>query len=254
MTDPEKTSFGGGSKTLGRRTVLRWVCAGGSCVVLGPAPWGATGQIEPDASCALIIIDVQNCFVSGGTLAVAHGEEVVPVINRLVPSFQNVIMTQDWHSVGHTSFASSHPGAKPFQTIRLGYGDQVLWPDHCLQGTQDAALVPDLHAPQTQLILRKGFHRDIDSYSAFKEADRQTSTGLEGYLKQRGIKRLFLAGLATDFCVAWTALDARAANFDCYVIEDACRGIDLNGSLAKAWKGMESIGVKRIQSTQIAVS
>jgi nicotinamidase/pyrazinamidase len=200
----------------------------------------------------LIIVDVQNCFVRGGSLAVAHGEEVIPVINRLAPAFQNVIMTQDWHSLGHTSFASSHAGAKPYETIQLGYGEQVLWPDHCLQGTQDAALVADLHAPQTQLILRKGFHKDIDSYSAFKEADRSTSTGLEGYLRERGIKRLFLAGLATDFCVAWTALDARTAAFDCYVIEDACRGIDLNGSLAAAWKNMESEGVKRIQSTQIA--
>jgi nicotinamidase/pyrazinamidase len=182
---------------------------------------------------------------------VPRGEEVVPVINRLAPSFQNVILTQDWHTLGHTSFASSHPGKKPYDTIRLGYGDQVLWPDHCVQGTPDAAVHPDLHVPQAQLILRKGFHRDIDSYSAFMEADRVTPTGLAAYLRQRGIKRLFVTGLATDFCVAWTALDARAAGFDCYVIEDACRGIDLNGSLAAAWQNMATSGVKRIQAAQI---
>jgi nicotinamidase/pyrazinamidase len=200
----------------------------------------------------LIIVDVQNCFLSGGTLPVAHGEEVVPVINRIAPSFQNVILTQDWHTAGHASFASSHPGRKPFETIALSYGDQVLWPDHCVQGTPDAALDADLHVPQAQLILRKGYHRAIDSYSAFNEADRRTPTGLEAYLKQRGIKRVFVTGLATDFCVAWTALDARAAAFDCYVIEDACRAIDLKGSLAAAWKKMESNGVKRIQSADIA--
>jgi nicotinamidase/pyrazinamidase len=199
----------------------------------------------------LIIVDVQNCFVSGGTLAVAHGEDVVPVINRLARSFENVVMTQDWHSVGHTSFASSHAGRKPFETIRLSYGDQVLWPDHCVQGTPDAALDPDLHVPQAALILRKGFHQDIDSYSAFKEADRRTPTGLAAYLKERGIKSLFVAGLATDFCVAWTALDAREAGFECYVVEDACRGIDLNGSLAAAWKNMGNSGVMRIQSSDI---
>ena len=254
MTGSAKNLPGGLSKSLHRRTVLGWLCAGGFCAVLGRPSWGLTGQIRPDSSCALIIVDVQNCFVSGGTLAVAHGDEVVPVINRLAPAFQNVIMTQDWHGAGHTSFASSHAGAKPFETIRMGYGEQVLWPDHCLQGTQDAAIVSSLHAPQAQLILRKGFHQDIDSYSAFKEADRSTSTGLEGYLRERGIKRLFLVGLATDFCVAWTALDARDAAFECYVIEDACRGIDLNGSLAQAWKDMKSKGVKRIQSTQVALS
>jgi nicotinamidase/pyrazinamidase len=200
----------------------------------------------------LLIIDVQNCFLSGGSLAVAQGEEVIPVINRLAPSFQNVVLTQDWHSAGHTSFASSHPGKKPFATIRLSYGDQVLWPDHCVQGTPDSALAAQLRVPQAQLILRKGFRRDIDSYSAFMEADRTTQTGLKSYLEERGIKRLFLAGLATDFCVAWTAVDARAAGFDCSVVEDACRGIDLHGSLAAAWETMLRNGVKRIQSTDIA--
>ena len=236
---------------MNRRTALQSLGAVGVCTLLGQPSRAAVGRIKPDATCALIIVDVQNCFVSGGTLAVPHGEEVVPVINRLAPSFQNVILTQDWHMPGHTSFASSHPGRKPYDTIRLGYGDQVLWPDHCVQGTPDAAIYPGLHVPQAQLILRKGFHRDIDSYSAFMEADRVTPTGLAAYLQQRGIKRLFVTGLATDFCVAWTALDARAAGFDCYVIEDACRGIDLNGSLAAAWKNMATSGVERIQAAQI---
>jgi nicotinamidase/pyrazinamidase len=236
---------------MNRRTALQFGCAIGFCTVLGRPARGLTRKLEPDAACALLIVDVQNCFLSGGTLAVPHGEEVIPIINRLALSFQNVVMTQDWHSVGHTSFASSHPGKKPFQTIRLSYGDQVLWPDHCVQGTTDAALAAGLRVPQAQLILRKGFRKDIDSYSAFKEADRSTGTGLEAYLKERGIKRLFLSGLATDFCVAWTALDARAAGFDCYVVEDACRGIDLKGSLAAAWESMGRSGVERIQSTEI---
>ncbi len=236
---------------MDRRTTLRSLCAAGFCAVLARPSWGLTAKVKPDASCALIIVDVQHCFLSGGTLPVAHGEEVVPVINRIAPSFDNVILTQDWHTAGHASFASSHPGKKPFETIPLSYGDQVLWPDHCVQGTPDAALDPDLHVPQAQLILRKGYHSTIDSYSAFNEADRRTPTGLEAYLKQRGIKRVFVTGLATDFCVAWTALDARVAAFDCYVIEDACRGIDLKGSLAAAWKRMQSNGVKRIQSADI---
>jgi nicotinamidase/pyrazinamidase len=208
-------------------------------------------KIKPDAASALIVVDVQNCFIAGGTLAVKHGEDVVPVINKIAPAFQNVVMTQDWHTPGHASFASSYPGKKPFDTITLAYGNQVLWPDHCIQGTPDAALDKDLSIPQAALILRKGFHKDIDSYSAFEEADRKTPTGLEGYLRQRGIQKLFVAGLATDFCVAWTALDARKAAFETYVIEDACRGIDLTGSLAAAWKEMAMKDVKRIQSTAI---
>jgi nicotinamidase/pyrazinamidase len=177
----------------------------------------------------------------------------VPVINRIAPAFQNVVMTQDWHPPGHVSFASSHAGAKPYATVRLAYGNQVLWPDHCVQGTADADLDRDLDIPQTELILRKGFHQGVDSYSAFQEADRKTATGLQGYLAQRGIASVFVAGLATDFCVAWTALDARKAGFDTYVIEDACRGIDLNGSVAAAWREMRMHGVSRIQSTDIEV-
>jgi nicotinamidase/pyrazinamidase len=210
-----------------------------------------TSKISAGATSVLIVVDVQGCFLGRGTLAVPHGEDVVPVINKIAPAFQNVVITQDWHPPGHVSFASSHPGRKPFETIDLAYGNQVLWPDHCVQGTPDAALDQDLHIPQTELIVRKGFHREVDSYSAFEEADRKTPTGLKGYLMERGIEKVFVTGLATDFCVAWTALDARKAGFETYVIEDACRGINLNGSVAAAWKEMEKQGVKRIQSTDI---
>jgi nicotinamidase/pyrazinamidase len=213
--------------------------------------WAQAGKIKPGAASALIVVDVQNCFVAGGTLAVKDGDAVVPVINAIAPAFENVILTQDWHTPGHASFASKYPGKKPFETIKLAYGRQVLWPDHCVQGTPDAALDKDLKVPQAGLIIRKGFHPDVDSYSAFEEADRKTPTGLQGYLEQRGIRQLFVTGLATDFCVAWTALDARKAGFAVYVIEDACRGIDLNGSLAAAWKEMAKVGVKRIQSADI---
>jgi nicotinamidase/pyrazinamidase len=181
---------------------------------------------------------------------VPKGDEVVPVINRLASRFENVVLTQDWHPRGHASFASSH-GKKPFETIRLRYGEQVLWPEHCVQGTSGAAFHPDLAVTHAQLVVRKGFHRDIDSYSGFMEADRKTTTGLAGYLKERALKKLFVCGLATDFCVAWTALDARAAGFDVTVIEDASRAIDLEGSLAHAWNGMQAAGVKRWQAANI---
>jgi len=208
--------------------------------------------IKIDDTSALLVIDVQNCFLPGGSLAVKDGEQVVPVINRIARSFANVVVTQDWHTVGHTSFASAHPGKKPFETIDLAYGKQVLWPDHCVQGTEGASLSKDLSIPQAALILRKGFHKDVDSYSAFTEADGKTTTGLAAYLKARKLERLFVAGLATDFCVAWTALDARKAGFETYVVEDACRGIDTQGSMAKAWTDMDKAGVKRIQSSDIA--
>jgi len=221
---------------------------------------GATGtlfaasKLKPNDKSALIVIDVQNCFVDGGTLPVKGGAEVVPVINKLAESFENIVVTQDWHTQGHASFASAHAGQKPFSSIKLSYGNQVLWPDHCVQGTDDAALHKDLKLPTAQVIIRKGFHKGVDSYSAFEEADRKTATGLGGYLKQRGIKTVYVAGLATDFCVAWTALDARKAGFEVYVIEDATRAIDLNGSLAAAWKQMTAKGVKRIQSTDIVAA
>lgn len=211
----------------------------------------AAAKLKPGANSVLIVVDVQNCFVTGGTLPVKDGERVVPVINKLAQAFENVVMTQDWHTPGHASFASTHPGKKPFETTKLAYGTQVLWPDHCVQGTPDAAVHKDLNLSHAQVIIRKGFHKDTDSYSAFMEADRKTSTGLAGYLKTRGIRECYVSGLATDFCVAWTALDARKAGFKCSVIEDACRGIDLNGSLKKAWDAMSKAGVKRIQSSDI---
>ena len=212
----------------------------------------AAGTIKPDDKSALIVVDVQNCFVDGGTLPVKGGADVVPVINRLSKSFENIVVTQDWHTPGHASFASTHAGKKPFETTAMPYGTQVLWPDHCVQGSDDAALHKDLKLPTATLIIRKGFHKDVDSYSAFLEADGKTPTGLAGYLKERGITTVFVTGLATDFCVAWTALDARKAGFTTYVVEDATRAIDLNGSLAAAWKQMADAGVKRIQATDIA--
>jgi nicotinamidase/pyrazinamidase len=208
--------------------------------------------IKADETSALLVIDVQNCFLPGGSLAVKEGDQVVPVINKIAKGFAHVVMTQDWHTAGHVSFASSHAGKKPFETVDLKYGKQVLWPDHCVQGTDGAALSKDLAIPQAELIIRKGFHKDVDSYSAFTEADGKTTTGLAGYLTARKLKRLFVAGLATDFCVAWTAMDARKLGFTTYVIEDATRAIDLNGSLAAAWKQMAEAGVKRIQASDIA--
>ena len=196
----------------------------------------------------LLVIDVQNSFVSGGSLAVPSGEEIVPLINALARRFKHVVLTQDWHPPGHISFASSHPGTKPFEVIDLPYGKQVLWPDHCVQGTDGAKLHPELDIPHAQLIIRKGFHQDVDSYSAFLEADRTTATGLAGYLKELTLTRVFCAGLATDFCVAWSALDARKSGFDALVIEDACRAIDTQGSLAAAWKDLLAAGVERVRS------
>jgi nicotinamidase/pyrazinamidase len=191
---------------------------------------------------------VQYDFMPDGALAVPAGDEVVPVINRLAARFANVVLTQDWHPRDHVSFATSHSGRKPFETIRLPYGEQILWPPHCVQGTHGAELHSALDLPHAQLVIRKGHHRDIDSYSAFLEADRKTATGLAGYLRERGLKKLFLAGLATDFCVLWSSLDARAAGFEVSVIEDACRAIDLQGSLARAWSDMAQAGVRRINS------
>jgi len=233
-----------------RRQILQMLSTGLATALPGMA-FSAAAKIKPSATSALIAVDVQNCFVTGGTLPVKDGEKVMPVINRLAEVFDNVVVTQDWHTPGHASFASSHGGKKPFETTQLRYGTQVLWPDNCVQGTEDAALHKDLKLPRAQIIVRKGFHKDVDSYSAFEEADRKTATGLAGYLRQRGIKTVFVTGLATDLCVAWTAVDARKLGFETYVIEDATRAIDLNGSLAAAWKQMAAKGVKRIQSTDI---
>jgi nicotinamidase/pyrazinamidase len=237
---------------LQRRSFLKSAAALGLTGGLGTsAPLFAAAKIKPGVHAALIVVDVQNCFIDGGTLPVKGGAEVVPLINQLAGSFQNIVVTQDWHTPGHASFASAHAGRKPFESTRLSYGTQVLWPDHCVQGSDDAALHKDLKLPTAQLIIRKGFHKEMDSYSAFEEADRRTTTGLAGYLKARGIKTVFVTGLATDFCVAWTAMDARKAGFGVYVIEDATRAIDLNGSLAAAWKQMSAKGVKRIRSSEI---
>jgi nicotinamidase/pyrazinamidase len=237
-----------------RRTLLKALSSAGALAATGFSATRAfaAGKLTPDAKSALIVVDVQNCFVTGGTLPVKDGEAVVPVINKLAAAFQNIVVTQDWHTPGHASFASTYQGKKPFETTKLSYGTQVLWPDHCVQGTDDAALHKDLKLPTAQIIIRKGFHKEMDSYSAFDEADHKTATGLAGYLKARGIKTLYVTGLATDFCVAWTAMDARKAGFNVYVIEDATRGIDLNGSLAAAWKQMTAKGVKRIQASDLA--
>jgi nicotinamidase/pyrazinamidase len=205
----------------------------------------------PRATDCLIVVDVQNDFCPGGALEVKHGDEIVPLVNQLAHKFENVVVTQDWHPAGHISFASSHAGRKPFETKRLRYGEQVMWPDHCVQGTRGAALHDGLELPQAQLIIRKGFHPKVDSYSGFLEADRKTKTGLDGYLRSRGVKRVYCVGLATDFCVAWTALDARRFRFESVVIEDACRAIDNAGSLAAALKAMAKTGVKRANSASL---
>ncbi|MEN2393922.1 bifunctional nicotinamidase/pyrazinamidase [Pseudomonas halotolerans] len=200
---------------------------------------------------ALVVIDVQNDFIPGGQLAVPGGDEIVPLINRLGRSFRHVILAQDWHPAGHASFASSHPDKKSFDLIQLPYGEQKLWPDHCIQGTQGAALHSALDLPHAQLIIRKGCTPDIDSYSAFMEADRQTPTGLTGYLKERGIDTVYMVGLALDFCVMFSALDARAAGFNALVVLDACRGIDIDGSMAAAIRRMQQAGVALIESSAI---
>lgn len=208
--------------------------------------------ITPTLHDVLLVVDVQYDFLPGGALAVAGGDELIPLVNRLGRRFNNVILSQDWHPADHISFASNHRDAKPFEMIELPYGPQVLWPDHCVWGTRGAELHEALDLPQAQLVLRKGYHAAVDSYSVFQEADRRTKTGLEGYLRERGLRRLFIAGLATDFCVSWSAQDARAAGFEAYVIEDATRAIDTNGSLAAAWTVMDAAGVKRVLAGDIA--
>ncbi|RKG35290.1 bifunctional nicotinamidase/pyrazinamidase [Acinetobacter rongchengensis] len=199
----------------------------------------------------LIVVDVQNGFTSGGNLAVANAEQIIPTINQLAQHFENIILTQDWHPTNHISFAENHPNKKPYDTIRLNYGMQVLWPSHCVQGSKDAEFHPDLNIPTAQMIIRKGFHSQIDSYSAFMEADHQTTTGLAGYLKERGIDTVFIVGIATDFCVAWTAMDAAKLGFKTFVISDATKAIDVHGSLQHAWQDMLAAGVKRVVANQI---
>jgi nicotinamidase/pyrazinamidase len=195
------------------------------------------------AADALIVIDVQNDFCPGGALAVPDGDEVVPIINRLAALFRHVVLTQDWHPPGHFSFASRHPGKKPLETIASDYGPQVLWPDHCVQDTKGAAFHPALHIPHAALVLRKGMNPAIDSYSAFYENDRKTPTGLVGYLRERGLQRLFLAGLAFDFCVRYSAEDGKREGFAITVIEGACRSIDIDGSAGATRQSLAALGV-----------
>lgn len=195
---------------------------------------------------ALIVVDVQNGFTPGGQLAVDQADQIIPAINQLAQYFDNVVLTQDWHPINHISFAENHAHKQAFQTIELDYGSQVLWPSHCVQGTHDAEFHPELNVAMAQLIIRKGFHEQIDSYSAFMEADHKTTTGLAGYLKERGIHTVFVVGIATDFCVAWTAIDAAKLGFNSFVIADACKGIDLDGSLQHAWQEMLSNGVHKL--------
>ena len=199
----------------------------------------------------LIAVDVQNDFCPGGALAVPRGDEIVPVVNRLAEAFRNVLLTQDWHPRGHLSFASTHPGKEPFETIVAAYGPQVLWPDHCVQETPGAEFHKSLHVPHAALVLRKGKDRAIDSYSAFYENDRKTPTGLAGYLRQRGLSRIYLAGLAFDFCVRYSAEDARRDGFDVFVIEDACRGIDVDNSVAATRLSLAKLDVACIAAREI---
>ncbi len=205
-----------------------------------------------EASDVLIVIDVQNDFCPGGALAVPHGDEVIAPILRIAPRFAHIVLTQDWHPANHISFAASHPGKKPFEAIALAYGPQTLWPPHCVQGTQGAEFHTELHLPQAELILRKGFRPQIDSYSAFFENDRITPTGLAGYLRERGLTRGFFAGLAYDFCVGYSALDARRLGFPAVVLRDTCRAIDLEGSAAAMETEFAKAGVAVIDSSELS--
>lgn len=199
----------------------------------------------------LLVVDIQNDFCPGGRLGVPRGDQVVPVVNRMAKRFAHVVLTQDWHPPGHLSFASSHAGAQPYQTIDVEYGAQILWPDHCVQGTRGAAFRDDLDVPHAELILRKGYHPGIDSYSAFYENDRRTPTGLASYLRERGFRRVFLAGLAFDFCVRYSAEDARRIGFETVVVEDACRAIDVDGSAAATRRQFDALGIACITAAAV---
>lgn len=210
-----------------------------------------TGKLIVGDQDVLLAVDIQNDFCPGGALAVPRGDEVVPLINRLAPRFAHAVLTQDWHPRGHQSFASTHPGRRPYQMIEVSYGTQILWPDHCVQGTPGANFREDLQISRAELVLRKGYHRDIDSYSAFYENDRKTHTGLTGYLRERRFTRVFLAGLAFDFCVRYSAEDARREGFDVVVIEDACRAIDVDGSALATRQAFQAMGIHCIASDAI---
>lgn len=209
-------------------------------------------SFAPTDADVLLVVDVQKDFCPGGRLAVPRGDEVVPIVNRLAAAFTNVVLTQNWHPPGHLSFASSHAGKQPFQTIEVAYGTQVLWPDHCVQHTPGAKFREDLHIPHAALVIRKGFRRAIDSYSAFYENDRTTPTGLAGYLRERGLRRVFLAGLAFDFCVRYSAEDAHRQGFEAIVIEDACRGIDVDGSIAATRRRLAELNIRCVGAEEIS--
>jgi nicotinamidase/pyrazinamidase len=202
-----------------------------------------TNPLAIDDDAVLLVVDVQNDFCPGGALSVPHGDEVVAIINRLAQRFPHVVLTQDWHPPRHQSFASTHSGRKPFEAVTVAYGPQILWPDHCVQGTPGAQFHAGLDIPHAELVLRKGYRRDIDSYSAFYENDHVTPTGLVGYLRERGIARVFLAGLAYDFCVRYSAEDAHREGFAVVVVDDACRGIDVDGSVAATRRDLAALGV-----------
>ena len=199
----------------------------------------------------LLLVDVQNDFCPGGALAVPRGDEIVPLVNRLARRFRHVVLTQDWHPRGHGSFASTYPGKKPYETVELSYGPQVLWPDHCVQGTRGADFRADLDVPHAELVLRKGYHREIDSYSAFVENDRKTATGLAGYLRERGFARVFIAGLALDFCVRYSAEDAHREGFSVVVVADACRGIDVAGSVEETRRVLSRLDLRWIDAATL---
>ena len=205
-----------------------------------------TSKITVDERDVLVVVDIQNDFCPGGALAVPRGDEVVPLVNRLGRQFPHVVLTQDWHPPHHSSFASSHPGRKPYDVVPFPYGRQILWPDHCIQGTPGAEFRKDLDIHRAHLIIRKGYRREIDSYSTFFENDHTTPTGLAGYLRERGLSRVFLAGLALDFCVRWSAEDARKHGFAVVVVEDACRGIDVDGSVAEARRALKELDIATV--------
>jgi nicotinamidase/pyrazinamidase len=236
--------------TRRRALEIASVAAAAGLVANRAVAQSAVTKINQDTD-VFIVVDVQYDFLPGGSLAVPKGDEVIKPINDLAERFKNVVMTQDWHPEGHISFASSHKGKKPFEVIDLPYGKQVLWPDHCIWESKGSEFSEQIEIPHNQLVIRKGYDPKIDSYSGFVEADRKTRTGLASYMTERGFKRAFVAGLATDFCVGWTAVDAKKAGFETIVIEDACRGIDAAGSLARALGDMDAAGVNRMDSSKV---
>lgn len=213
-----------------------------------------TASTRPGEHDVLLVVDIQNDFCPGGALAVPQGDEVVPLVNRAARLFSHVVLTQDWHPAGHHSFASTYPGKRPYDVIELPYGPQILWPDHCIQGSGGAEFRRDLDIPHAQMIIRKGYRMRIDSYSAFYENDHNTPTGLAGYLRERELRRVFLTGLAYDFCVRYSAEDAAAAGFEVVVVEDACRGIDVDGSMAETRRLLSDLRIPSVSVTDLEVN